>query len=343
MMETAPVAPFVVAQSELLFEFLIVAFDPPAGFAGFDQLGEGHVFAVRREPVAARFCFVFRPFDDQPFLRAWDVAVGGAYADSGKTRTQRLLLTPPHRGAGAHPERIDELVLGEPVAQVAIVAVGSIPQHRATWFARLQRGFNLRAGNRVLGRKRGPLRHTCRAAAFGIVRPLARKIQALAQPQAPGLAAQGQADGDATIVGFAHLFSVLPCYGHRMRTFPGKTGVVNDPGAHGVIAPFGVGNQMMHRLMRRTHLLGMHSRRHRLNVLPAARQHQPLQIPARGLAAIRVRQHLDQCVAIGIKSPLHALNHGRFDRRPLSPWLAGTPRGVGISGKKKGSEIIRAL
>jgi hypothetical protein len=41
MMETAPVAPFVVTQAELGFEFLVVALNHPATHGVRDQLLEG--------------------------------------------------------------------------------------------------------------------------------------------------------------------------------------------------------------------------------------------------------------------------------------------------------------
>ena len=43
MVEAAPASPFEVAEPNLLFEFLIIAFDAPAQFGGTDELMERDV------------------------------------------------------------------------------------------------------------------------------------------------------------------------------------------------------------------------------------------------------------------------------------------------------------
>ncbi len=44
VMEAAPSAPFIVPQSNLLLELLIVAFDAPSQFGDVDQIAERDVF-----------------------------------------------------------------------------------------------------------------------------------------------------------------------------------------------------------------------------------------------------------------------------------------------------------
>src|SRR5260370_28622090 len=68
MVEAAPAATFVMAEADLLFQLLIIAFDAPAQFDGVDELVEGDVGRQGGKPIRRRLLFAFRPFDDQPFL-----------------------------------------------------------------------------------------------------------------------------------------------------------------------------------------------------------------------------------------------------------------------------------
>ena len=43
MVEAAPSASFEVTEANLLFEFLVIAFDAPAQFGGIDELSERDV------------------------------------------------------------------------------------------------------------------------------------------------------------------------------------------------------------------------------------------------------------------------------------------------------------
>ena len=69
MMKASPTAPFVVAESDLLLQFLVIALDPPAQFGQIDQAFEGDLLGKVGEPVLCRLGFTFRPFDQQPFFR----------------------------------------------------------------------------------------------------------------------------------------------------------------------------------------------------------------------------------------------------------------------------------
>ena len=68
-MKSAPAAPFKVAQTEFLLQFLVIAFDNPAMFGEIDQITERRVNRERGEPVFRRFLFLRRPFDEEPFFR----------------------------------------------------------------------------------------------------------------------------------------------------------------------------------------------------------------------------------------------------------------------------------
>jgi hypothetical protein len=70
MVEATPAAAFVVAEADLLFQLLIIAFDAPAQFDGVDELVEGDVGRQGRKPILGRLVFGLGPLDDEPFLGA---------------------------------------------------------------------------------------------------------------------------------------------------------------------------------------------------------------------------------------------------------------------------------
>ena len=55
MVEAPPPAPFVVIQSQLVFQLLVVALDPPADPAPPHEIVERHMLGDVREPVLRRF------------------------------------------------------------------------------------------------------------------------------------------------------------------------------------------------------------------------------------------------------------------------------------------------
>src|ERR1700751_5854801 len=59
-----------MAEADLLFQLLIIAFDAPAQFDGVDELVEGDVGRQGGKPILRRFLFALAPFDDEPFLGA---------------------------------------------------------------------------------------------------------------------------------------------------------------------------------------------------------------------------------------------------------------------------------
>src|SRR3989337_611743 len=62
MMKPAPSAPFVVTQTELLLEFLVVAFDAPAHFDRLNQFGHRDGLGQVRQPVLGGRGFCLGPF-----------------------------------------------------------------------------------------------------------------------------------------------------------------------------------------------------------------------------------------------------------------------------------------
>jgi hypothetical protein len=63
MAEATPSAAFVVAETDFLLEFEIIAFDPPAHLRHIDQALERDVGWQFGEPVVVRLGFALRPFD----------------------------------------------------------------------------------------------------------------------------------------------------------------------------------------------------------------------------------------------------------------------------------------
>ena len=94
MVETAPAAPFEMAEADFLLEVLIVALDAPAQLGRIDQIGEGNVFRQGRQPGFGRSRVALGPFDRQPFLRSQlrelFVAVCRPHPHPRKTRRQPI-------------------------------------------------------------------------------------------------------------------------------------------------------------------------------------------------------------------------------------------------------------
>ena len=66
MVEAAPSAAFVVAQSNFLLQFEVVTLDPPAELGMIDHAFEADVGRHRGEPVVIRFGGALWPLDQQP-------------------------------------------------------------------------------------------------------------------------------------------------------------------------------------------------------------------------------------------------------------------------------------
>jgi hypothetical protein len=117
MVEAAPAAACVVAEADLLFQFQIVAFDPPAQLGLIDQALERVVGGQRAKPVMVRLCFTVRPRpelgrgDNGPSPGRQTVVVGStptAYASPSSLIAARKPLSLPYVGsarttAGATP------------------------------------------------------------------------------------------------------------------------------------------------------------------------------------------------------------------------------------------------
>ena len=76
MVEAAPSAAFVVAQSNFLLQFEVVTLDPPAELGNIEHAFEADVGCHRREPVVIRCGSALWPLDHQP-LHLGGVASAG--------------------------------------------------------------------------------------------------------------------------------------------------------------------------------------------------------------------------------------------------------------------------
>jgi len=114
MAKAAPIAPFVMTQTDLLLEFPVVTLDAPAHFDGGHQDLERDVRRQRGQKIAGRIEFTFGPFDQQPFFLAGSIALSGAHAYPCKARGQhrqrqgrslhhRALAAQRGYETGAHP------------------------------------------------------------------------------------------------------------------------------------------------------------------------------------------------------------------------------------------------
>jgi hypothetical protein len=68
-----------MVQSESVFEFAVVVFDPPADLGQPDQLVQGSVGGQVRQPVVGGFGFVGWPLGDKPAVREASVGTAGKF------------------------------------------------------------------------------------------------------------------------------------------------------------------------------------------------------------------------------------------------------------------------
>src|SRR6516162_9116512 len=163
MMKAAPASPLIVAEPDLLLEFLIVAFDAPAQFGEIDQPGEADVLGQSRQPIFCRLLLAFGPFDQQPFLRpgltAIEVAPGDTNTQARKTRSERSRRPlppgdrPPCSGWKAERKVLDtdRLMLG-----IAAQALGRPPAARRRGLGR--QGSRARRPHRGVRQNTGDIR-----------------------------------------------------------------------------------------------------------------------------------------------------------------------------------------
>jgi hypothetical protein len=117
VVEAAPAAALVVAQSDLLLQLPVVPLDQPARLGGMDQLLERGGRRQVGEPVPARLLRAPGPLDQQPLLRpglrAQDVAVRRAHPPGGEAgRELGPAAFAPGDGAPGLPGQAQGQVLG---------------------------------------------------------------------------------------------------------------------------------------------------------------------------------------------------------------------------------------
>src|ERR1700685_2533451 len=90
MVKPAPASPLKMAQSQFLFQFLVIALNDPAVFGKVHEVSQRQVCGKSREPGFCGLPSPSRPFDQKPFLRmrlrAPVIAMCRAHTNCGKAR-----------------------------------------------------------------------------------------------------------------------------------------------------------------------------------------------------------------------------------------------------------------
>lgn len=93
VMKPSPATPFVVAQSKVLLQVLVVALDAPAVVSDIDQFADGRLFGQCGQAVFGGFVLPRWPLDEQPLLRPQpgfaSIAPGVAYSHGRKGSSAR--------------------------------------------------------------------------------------------------------------------------------------------------------------------------------------------------------------------------------------------------------------
>ena len=95
MVKASPAAAFIVTEADLLLEFEIVAFDPPAQLGLIDHALQRDLGRQRGKPVMIRLGGALRPLNQQPLFgrgfAAPGVAARRTHPPTGKPRSQRRI------------------------------------------------------------------------------------------------------------------------------------------------------------------------------------------------------------------------------------------------------------
>lgn len=86
MLKATPVAPFVMSETDLLFELEVISFDAPAHFGGGHQFLERDGFRQGGQKIVGRLGFIRGPFDEQPLLRTGSTGLRCVHAHPREAR-----------------------------------------------------------------------------------------------------------------------------------------------------------------------------------------------------------------------------------------------------------------
>src|SRR6266536_256699 len=105
MMEAPPPSPFEMIEAELIFEFLVIALDPPAQMRQTDEGGQRRRLGQCRKVVLRRRGLAQRPLAEDPLdgsgLSAVAVMRGpDAQGDESRPHAPACAFTPGHRRPG---------------------------------------------------------------------------------------------------------------------------------------------------------------------------------------------------------------------------------------------------
>jgi hypothetical protein len=101
VVEASPASTLEVIEADLLFEFLIVAFDSPADLRQADELFWRRIGGHRGQPELGRLWLSFRPLDHEPLVTTRRmtqlVSVGRPDTQEGESRSHTALAALPPR------------------------------------------------------------------------------------------------------------------------------------------------------------------------------------------------------------------------------------------------------
>src|SRR5262249_57627998 len=118
MVEAPPSSPLVMAEPDLLLEFLIVALDAPAQLGDVDEVAQGGALGQRREPVLGGLRLAFGPFDQQrllaPILGAPDRRSAHPHAGEARAEPRVRAFAPGDRAPGSLRQAERQLLGAQP-------------------------------------------------------------------------------------------------------------------------------------------------------------------------------------------------------------------------------------
>jgi hypothetical protein len=179
--------------------------------------------------------------------------------------------------------------------------VAGIGQHDTFWHAVIYGSPDLVECDLRLGRERDLLRHAGLLAPRPIIRPRLGEIEPQRDRQARMIRCNRERHGDLAVVLLAKLAAILSCHADRVLALLRDAGVVDD------LLTRRLRHEVVQRLMLGTNLSRRHTRGHRLDALPLARQQQPGAILQKRPAPIGVADGLAQMLDVRMKTQRHAI------------------------------------
>ncbi len=228
---------------------------------------------------------------------------------------QRASAGGPDGGRSLNPDGIAEAQGAHPGAEGGVVAIGHVGQHHPGRDALRDGGSDLLERDRGLRLEPDVLRAPGLGPARPVRRPVLTQVEPIGDREAGVRGGDREGDGDLAILLFAQLATVLPRDADRVAALLGGAGVIHEPTrdrplarhgrqdgrAHRLVAPGGVGDQVMQGLVRGLHPVRRQPGGHRLDALALARQQQPGAVGVERRPAVGVAERGGQGVEVGLE------------------------------------------